>query len=141
MPSSWRAKTGRPWWPDWVISAIAGPSRSSRKRSKALRLVLGPSSRSPERLDGGREPACAAAPSSPVSAKPEAKTTANFDLGLGQFLDHRQRVGDQQHGEVDLLGQVGDGGSAGEAEDGAPASGARGAAGPRPARPRRAAAG
>lgn len=80
IPSSWRAKTGRPWWPDWVIRAIAGPSRSSRKFSKALRLVFGPSSRRPERRTASDRRACACAPASPVSANPEAKATANLTL-------------------------------------------------------------
>src|SRR3954447_14549866 len=80
MPSSWRAKTGRPWWPDWVMRAIPGPSRSSRNVEKAFRLVLGPSSRIPDSATAAARRSCAAAPSSPVSAKPEAKTTANFTL-------------------------------------------------------------
>ena len=45
MPSSWPWNTGRPWWPDWVTSAIDGPARSSRNCSNALRFVLGPSRR------------------------------------------------------------------------------------------------
>ena len=79
-PSSCIVKTGRPWCPDWVINAIAGPSRSSRNLSKALRLVFGPSSRSPDRCTAAARRACAAAPSAPVSANPEAKATANFTL-------------------------------------------------------------
>ena len=45
MPISWPWNTGRPWWPDCVISAIDGPSRSSRNSSNALRFVFGPSRR------------------------------------------------------------------------------------------------
>ncbi len=43
MPRSWAWKMGRPWCPDWVISATFRPATSSRNSSKALRLVLGPS--------------------------------------------------------------------------------------------------
>jgi hypothetical protein len=39
MPISWPWNTGRPWWPDWVISAIDGPSRSARNSSKFLERV------------------------------------------------------------------------------------------------------
>ena len=35
-------RSGRPWWPDWVMRAMRAPSRSSRNSSKALRLVFGP---------------------------------------------------------------------------------------------------
>ncbi len=80
MPSSWRAWSGRPWCPDWVIRAMAGPSRSSRNRSKAFRLVFGPSSRSPDRSTAAASRAWAAAPASPVSANPEAKATAKGTL-------------------------------------------------------------
>ncbi len=38
-------------------------------------------------------------------------------LGLGQFLDHRQRIADEEDGEVHLLGQVGHGRVAGQPED------------------------
>lgn len=84
-PSSCIANTGRPWCPDCVMSAIAGPSRSSRNFSKALRLVLGPSSRSPEPATAVASRACARAPSAPVSANPEAKATANFTLASASF--------------------------------------------------------
>lgn len=62
------------------MRAIAGPSRSSRKFSKALRLVFGPRRRSPDRPTAAASWACASAPASPVSAKPDAKATANFTL-------------------------------------------------------------
>ena len=42
IPISWPWNTGRPWWPLWVMRAMALPGRSSRKTSNALRLVLGP---------------------------------------------------------------------------------------------------
>ncbi len=50
--------------------------------------------------------------------EPGGEDDREFDLGLGQFLEHRKGVGDQQHREIDRLGQVGDGRSAGDAEDG-----------------------
>ena len=55
---------------------MAGPSRSVRKVSNALRLVFGPSSRIPLARTRSASDAWAARPSSPSSAKPAAKTTA-----------------------------------------------------------------
>ena len=75
-PSSWAWNTGRPWWPDWVMSAILGPGRSSRNVSKALRFVLGPSRWvDPEAIRSSSR-CCSASPALPVSAKPAAKIMA-----------------------------------------------------------------
>ena len=80
MPISWPWKTGRPWWPLWVIRAMALPGRSSRKTSKALRLVLGPSTwRSPLSMISSIS-SWSFSPSAPTSANPAAKTTANLAL-------------------------------------------------------------
>ena len=61
-----------------------GDGRSCRgrrgTRENAFRFVFGPSSRMPERATAADRDDCAAAPSSPVSAKPDAKATANFTL-------------------------------------------------------------
>ena len=48
---------------------------------------------------------------------PGGEGDGELHLGLGQFPDHRQRIADEQHREVDLLGQVGDGGGAAQSED------------------------
>ena len=78
MPISWPWKTGRPWWPLWVMRAMALPGRSSRKTSNALRLVLGPRTWSSPLAMICSISSWRRSPFDPTSAKPAAKTTANL---------------------------------------------------------------
>ena len=78
MPISCPWNTGRPWWPLWVISAIALPGRSSRKTSNALRLVFGPRTWSSPLSMIRSICSWSRSPLAPTSEKPAAKTTANF---------------------------------------------------------------
>jgi hypothetical protein len=78
IPISWPWNTGRPWWPLWVMRAMALPGRSSRKTSNALRLVLGPRTWSEPLAMIFSICAWIFSPLAPTSAKPAAKTTANF---------------------------------------------------------------
>ena len=77
-PIVWAWNSGRPWWPDWVMSAMRFPATSSRKVSKALRFVFGPSRCVLEASTIAASLRWASMPSPPTSAKPAAKITANF---------------------------------------------------------------
>lgn len=66
---------------------------------------------------GRREPGLLDRPLRARLGEPGGEDHREPRLGLGQFLDDRKRVRDQQYGEVDRLGQICHGRGAGDAED------------------------
>jgi hypothetical protein len=54
----------------------------------------------------------------PGLGEPGGEGDGEPHLGLGQFPDHGERITDEEHGQIDLLGQAGEGRGAGDAEDG-----------------------
>ncbi len=90
------------------MSAIDGPSRSSRKSSNALRFVFGPSRRtsplSHERLERA---ARRFLPSAPVSEKPGREDHRELRLALQHLLERVDSAATgEDDREVDVAGNV-----------------------------------
>ncbi len=107
IPISWPWNTGRPWCPLWVISAMAGPGRSSRNTSNALRFVFGPSRWSVSGLDDPLHLRLDPLALRANLGEPCREDDGELRPGRYRVAEDGKRVSDEDGDEIELLVDVG----------------------------------
>lgn len=103
-----------------MIRAISRPVEVVPERLERVEVGVRPEQPQPRPLHRGRQPCLGGGALFAGLGESGGEGDRELHLGLPEFLDHRERVADQQHRQIDLLGQVRDGRGAGAAEDGLP---------------------
>ena len=117
MPISWPWKIGRPWWPLWVIRAMALPGQVVPEDLEGVEVGVGPEdveiAAGDDLLHLGLDLLALGA----HFGEPGGEDDGELGLGGHGVTEDGERLADQDGHQVELLGDVGQGLGAGPAVD------------------------